>query len=100
MRELGLFLADVDAIAVYGTLIVAIVLAAAAYSAKKVSDEMERKLSEVEGRLQRLQTLIERIDSERKAAAEASNKKVGRAALEKIFSETLDFINASFGRRV
>ncbi len=91
-------MADVDAIVVYGTLAVALVLAALAFWAKKISDDLERKLYDTESRVERLRGLIERIDSERKAAAEASNSKVGRQAMERIFSETLDFINATLPR--
>ena len=87
------FMADIDAIIVFGGVFVLALLAVLAFLAKKTSDNVEKRLFDVNGRLMRLSGLIDRIDGERRAAVAASEKKVGRVALEKIFSEAIDFIS-------
>ncbi len=92
-------MADADSIVMYGLLAVVVEFAVLAFLAKKISDELAASLGGVSTRLERLRGLIERIDSERQAAAAASSKKVGRLALEKIFSEAIDFISAMLSKR-
>jgi len=74
-------------------------LAFLCFRAYSASNEAEKRLEEIDSKLGRVREMVKQIDEVKQEVRQTTGRKVDHVALERVFSEAIDYFVVALARR-